>query len=52
MDLQDYLLRAWSMFLIKIWTSIPRRRFTYLELCTTRESWYMEQSYFQGNYVI
>ena len=28
----------------KIWTSIPHRRYTYLKLCPTKESWYTNQS--------
>ena len=33
-------LRTWSMSFIIFWTQIPHRRWTYLELCPTRESWY------------
>ena len=32
------------MSLITFQTSIPHRNCTYLELCPTRESWYMKQS--------
>ena len=49
MKSQDYVLRAWCMSLINFRTSISHRRCTYLELCPTKECWYMKQSTMSKN---